>query len=86
MARPANRKEWLELFLELTDRNRPAREFRLKLGIKLPELGENIQNISQIRRELAEINVAETKIKKKKKKLLIVPASGYYGWKDGYKV
>ncbi len=55
MARPADRREFLETFLWLVDRNRPAREFRFKLGLKTPALAKAIKNIAGMRQELQDI-------------------------------
>lgn len=61
MARPANRKEWLEKFLWLADRNRPAREFRTQLGIRIPDLSRLVGGIGGLRTELSEIYSKEAK-------------------------
>lgn len=55
MARPKDRKEWLETFLWLADRNRPAREFRSRLGLKTTVLSKAIKNIVSMRQELKDI-------------------------------
>lgn len=65
MARPTNRREWLESFLWLVDRNRPAREFRTKLGIKTPELAKKIADVGALRSELQMIyDVDKVKVSK----------------------
>lgn len=69
MARPVNRKEWLETFLWLADRNRPAREFRLKLGIKLPNLSSAIKSINAFRDELEQLYVSDKTKKSISKKI-----------------
>ncbi len=51
----ADRKEWLETFLWLADHNKPARDFRIKLGLRRPGLSRVIKNITAMRQELKDI-------------------------------
>ena len=65
MSRPSTRKEWLETFLWLADRNRPAREFRNKLGVRIPDLKKHISAINSYRNELNALYVKEKTDKRK---------------------
>ena len=68
MARPTNRKEWLEKFLYLAGANKPARQFRTQLGIKLSAIPSEISKLSQYKAELDKIKEDELKTTSKKKK------------------
>lgn len=73
------RKEWLETFLWLADNNRPAIEYRKRLGVKHNKLPVIIKKIPAFRKELADILAAEQaekdraelvkKLKEERKKL-----------------
>ncbi len=58
------RKKWLEKFIWLADRNKPARDFRTKLGIRFADIPKEIKKLGKYREELQDIlDLEEIKIR-----------------------
>ncbi len=53
------RREWLEKFIWLADRNKPARDFRTKIGIRFADIPNEIKKLGKYREELEDILDAE---------------------------
>ena len=59
------RKKWLETFIRLADTNRPAIEYRKRLGVAHATMPITIKRLPAFRRELEEILKAEEEVKLK---------------------
>ena len=53
------RKEWLEKFIWLANQNKPARDFRTKLSIRMPDIPSEIKKLGVYMAELQDIIDAE---------------------------
>jgi len=62
------RKEWLETFLTLADRNAPAMQYRRKLGIRAQKLPTFVRQIGSFRKELEKLHAEDIYAANRKKK------------------
>jgi len=62
------RKEWLETFLNLADRNASSIEYRQKLGLRAQKLPAFVKNIPGYRKELALLLEEDKHVANRKKK------------------